>query len=64
MTNRERLERDGLIKPGTKLSQKQKDALEGLSREDLDGLISVKKKLSKDLVAIPGLMGYKQKPKS
>ena len=64
MKNHERLEKNGLIKPGTKLSQQQKDALEGLSREDLDSLISVKKKLSTKVIAIPGLMGTKQKSRS
>jgi hypothetical protein len=63
MTNRQRLERAGLIKPGAKLSQQQQDALETLSREELDSLTSVKKKLAKKTVVIPGLMGAKQRPK-
>jgi hypothetical protein len=63
MTNFERLARAGIIKPNAKLSQKQKDALESLSTEDLKKLASVKKKLGKTVTPIDGLMGYHKKEK-
>ena len=61
MTNLERLERDGFIKPGTRLTQQQKDALEGLSHKDLDKLDSVKRNLGTGFIPINGLMGTKPK---
>jgi hypothetical protein len=45
MTNRERLEQVGLVDPDAALSQEQEDAIERLTSEEVDALISVKAKL-------------------
>ena len=45
MTNRERLEEAGLIDPKGVLSKEQEDAIESLTSEEVDALISTKAKL-------------------
>ena len=45
MTNRERLENAGIVDPNATWNQQQTDAIEGLSEEEVDALISVREKL-------------------
>jgi hypothetical protein len=45
MTNRERLEQAGLIDPNADLSPEQDNAIDSLTSEEVDALISTKSKL-------------------
>ena len=45
MTNRERLEQEGLIDPDADFTSEQRDAVESLTSEEVDALISAKYKL-------------------
>jgi hypothetical protein len=48
LTKRERLESAGLLKPDAELTQEQLDAVESLTDDEIDALISVDKKLTPD----------------
>lgn len=45
MTNRETLEQAGLIEPNADLTQEQWDAIDSLTDEEVDALISTRSKL-------------------
>ena len=50
MSNLERLERAGLIRSGYEFSQEDKRLLDGLSEEEVEALISVKRKVGEDFL--------------
>ena len=50
MSNLDRLEKAGLIKPGSKFSKEDHRLLESLSHEEVEALISVKRKVGDDFL--------------
>ena len=52
MTNRERLIKEGMLDPKTDLTHGQRDAIESLTGEEMDALISSKGKLASSWPAV------------
>ena len=49
MSNIDRLREAGIIPPGRKLSKDQRQAIDGLSKKDVDDLIHINKRLQDDI---------------
>ena len=62
MSNRKRLEEAGMLEPGYKLTRAQSDALESLTTQEVEILISARNKLSKAFRS-PGTRGIIGPPK-
>lgn len=52
MTNRQRLEAAKIIKPGVSFTSEQEKAINSLTKEEVDAVISAKNKLEKAFPAI------------
>jgi hypothetical protein len=50
MTNLERLKEAGLVSQGYEFTQSEQNAIESLSKEEVNSLISSKKKLGEDFI--------------
>lgn len=63
MTNREKLEQAEIIKSDTVLSSDQSEAIESLTAEDIEGLISARNKLTDAVddfvLGVPGILTHK-----